>query len=581
MGRQRADEMAYLVDDVPPWYLCLFLGFQHYLVMFGATFFNVIELVKALGVENDDNDTKNALIGAIFVAAGLATLLQTTIGCRLPIVQGGSFTFVASVKSLIALQIFNAAKDGKCGKVRNRTATEAVWLPRMREVQGAILVASLFQIFIGFTGIMGFMLRFIGPLAVSPTISLAGLALFDNAAVHASKQWWITLVTVVLIAAFSQYTKNINIPCFTFERGKGCKKIGFPLFRLFPVILAMSITWIICAILTATNVFPSDPDAWGYAAQTGLHIDLLEASPWFRFPYPGQFGMPTVSAAGVFGMLAAVIASMVESVGDYYACARISGARPPPIHAINRGIGIEGIGCILTGAFGSGSGTTSYSENIGAIGITKVASRRVIQYAAVIMILFGLCGKIGTVFVNIPEPITGGVFIVMFGMVTAVGISNLQFVNLNSTRNLFIIGFSFFFGLTLPKYMKETPGVISTGHNEVDKIFTVLLSTSMFVGGLSGFVLDNTIPGTDEERGLLSWRAELVRRKNEQGEYESVDTYDLPFVGKFLSRQSWSRYVPFLPSFSDDFCRISKKTKRKGKKKRHRKPHNESQEDIV
>lgn len=53
--------------------------------------------------------------------------------------------------------------------------------------------------------------------------------------------------------------------------------------------------------------------------------------------FPGQFGMPTVSAAGVFGMLAAVIASMVESVGDYYACARISGARPPPIHAINRG----------------------------------------------------------------------------------------------------------------------------------------------------------------------------------------------------------------------------------------------------
>jgi xanthine/uracil permease len=50
-----------------------------------------------------------------------------------------------------------------------------------------------------------------------------------------------------------------------------------------------------------------------------------------------QFGLPTVSAAGVFGMLAAVIASMVESVGDYYACARISGARPPPIHAINRG----------------------------------------------------------------------------------------------------------------------------------------------------------------------------------------------------------------------------------------------------
>jgi nucleobase transporter 1/2 len=84
MGRQqeRADEMAYLVDDVPPWYFCLFLGFQHYLVMFGATFFNVVELHKALGVPADDNETKNALMAAIFVAAGLVTLLQTAVGVR-------------------------------------------------------------------------------------------------------------------------------------------------------------------------------------------------------------------------------------------------------------------------------------------------------------------------------------------------------------------------------------------------------------------------------------------------------------------------------------------------------------------
>ena len=86
----------------------------------------------------------------------------------------------------------------------------------------------------------------------------------------------------------------------------------------------------------------------------------------------GQWGTPTVSVAAVFGLLAGVLSSIIESVGDYYACARLSGAPPPPKHAINRGIGIEGIGCLLAGAFGSGSGTTSYSQNIGAIGITKV-----------------------------------------------------------------------------------------------------------------------------------------------------------------------------------------------------------------
>ena len=90
------------------------------------------------------------------------------------------------------------------------------------------------------------------------------------------------------------------------------------------------------------------------------------------FIFVGQWGTPTINAAAVIGMLAGVIGSMVESIGDYFACARLAGAPPPPHHAINRGLGIEGIGCILTGAWGTGNGTTSYSENIGAIGITRV-----------------------------------------------------------------------------------------------------------------------------------------------------------------------------------------------------------------
>lgn len=83
--------------------------------------------------------------------------------------------------------------------------------------------------------------------------------------------------------------------------------------------------------------------------------------------------MPTVTTASVFGMLAGVLAGMIESIGDYYACARLANAPPPPTHAINRGIGIEGIGCVLAGLWGSGNGTTSFSENIGAIGVTKVS----------------------------------------------------------------------------------------------------------------------------------------------------------------------------------------------------------------
>ena len=86
-------------------------------------------------------------------------------------------------------------------------------------------------------------------------------------------------------------------------------------------------------------------------------------------------------------MLAGVLASMIESIGDYFACARLAGAPPPPHHAINRGLGMEGLGCILTGAWGTGNGTTSYSENIGAIGITRVCDH-VFVYV-IVFICFG------------------------------------------------------------------------------------------------------------------------------------------------------------------------------------------------
>ena len=87
-----------------------------------------------------------------------------------------------------------------------------------------------------------------------------------------------------------------------------------------------------------------------------------------------QWGVPRVTAAGVFGMLAGVLASAIESVGDYYACARLSGAPPPPVHAINRGIGVEGLGCILAGLWGTGNGTTSYRY------IYNIYHRQYLQY---------------------------------------------------------------------------------------------------------------------------------------------------------------------------------------------------------
>ncbi|XP_020617487.1 solute carrier family 23 member 2-like isoform X3 [Orbicella faveolata] len=449
---------------------------------------------------------------------------------------------------------------------------------RYLKIQGAMLLSSLFQVVLGFTGLVGVLLRFIGPLAIAPTITLVGVALFRTGAEKAGKltveydnccstlasylsnlffhslglHWGISMVTIVLISLFSQYLTKIKIPVPRYSEERGRVYVGrFPLFRLFPVILAIVVSWIICAIITAAGGFPSDPSIPQYAARTDARAAVLKEAKWFRLPYPGQWGMPTVSVAAVFGMLAAVMASIIESVGDYYACARLSGALPPPKYAINRGIGIEGIGCLLAAAFGCGIGTTSYSTNIAVIGITKVGSLRVIQFGALILMAFGLLGKIGALFVSIPDPIVGGVFLVLFGMISAVGISNLQFVDMNSSRNLFVFGFAIVFGLALPHYMAMHPGAVQTGVPEIDQIITVLLSTSMAVGGLVGLILDNTIQGTIEERGLKAWRQHL---SDDSDEFQtaSIKVYDLPFGLNRISNYKVAKYLPFLPYNDED-----------------------------
>uniref|UniRef100_H0VX52 Solute carrier family 23 member 2 n=1 Tax=Cavia porcellus TaxID=10141 RepID=H0VX52_CAVPO len=250
------------------------------------------------------------------------------------------------------------------------------WQKRIRELQGAIMVASCVQILVGFSGLIGFVMRFIGPLTIAPTISLVALPLFESTGEDVGIHWGISSLTIFLIVLFSQYLKNVAVPVPVYEGWKKYRTAKFYVFQVFPVLLALCLSWLLCFVLTITDVLPSAPTDPGYLARTDSRGSVLSQAPWFRIPYPGQWGLPTVSLAGVFGIIAGVISSMVESVGDYYACARLAGAPPPPKHAINRGICIEGLGCLLAGAWGTGNGTTSYSENIGVYGLPWGAGTR-------------------------------------------------------------------------------------------------------------------------------------------------------------------------------------------------------------
>lgn len=133
-------------------------------------------------------------------------------------------------------------------------------------------------------------------------------------------------------------------------------------------------------------------------------------------------------------------------------------------------------------------------------------------------------------------------------MITAVGLSNLQYVDLNSSRNIFILGLSLFFGLSFPKWISSN-NAINTGSDIVDQIFSVLLGTSMFVGGMVGFILDNTVPGTDEERGLLKWRQHGGAEETTPTSKNDMRIYDIPLIQPYLNRLTICRYLPFCPTF--------------------------------
>uniref|UniRef100_A0A667YQD7 Solute carrier family 23 member 4 n=1 Tax=Myripristis murdjan TaxID=586833 RepID=A0A667YQD7_9TELE len=539
------NKLAYCVTDVPPWYLCIILGIQHCLTAFGGIIAIPLILSQGLCLQHD-GPTQSHLISTIFFVSGLCTLLQVTFGIRLPILQGGTFTLLAPSMALLSMPEWTCPAWTQNASLVNTSspAFVEVWQSRMRALQGSIMVGSLFQVLVGFSGLIGLFMRFIGPLTIAPTISLIGLSLFDSAGTSAGNHWGISAMTTVLIILFSQYLRHIAVPFPTYNKDKKLHTSRIYIFQILPVLLGITLSWLICYILTKYNVLPSDPDQYGYLARTDLKGDVVGQSPWFRFPYPGQWGLPTVSLAGVVGILAGVISSMIESVGDYHACARLSGAPPPPKHAINRGIGIEGLGCLLAGAWGTGNGTTSYSENVGALGITKVGSRMVIVASGVLLMVMGVFGKVGAIFTTIPTPVVGGMLMVMFGVISAAGVSNLQYADMNSSRNIFIFGFSMFSGLVFPNWIFKNPKAIATGVVELDQVLQVLLTTSMFVGGFFGFILDNTIPGSKHERGILAWNK--AHQNDSSNTLESGQVYNLPFrMSSLLSSSSWVRYIPF------------------------------------
>ena len=492
-AQQAVGWVIYPIGSKPKWGLAFFLGFQHFLTMFGATISIPLLVGGATGFPADQ---LAILVATCFLVGGITTWSQQLIGNKLPIIQGGSFAFLGPTFAIIGMV---QAQGGG-------------WEMCIQHVAGAVMFASIFEIILGYSGIMGKVKKLIGPLSIGPTITMIGLALYATGAPSMAGNWTISIITLVALILYSQ----------VFSR-----KLRF--FLLFPVISAIATGWIAAAIGTLAGWIPA-----GNPANLTEAFKNIAAAPWFTIkPYiPFKWGFPSngsILLAGTFGMLAAYLASMVESIGDYHSCAKMSEAPPPTEKMISYGLGAEGVGCLIAGLLQSGGGSTSYSENIGAIGLTRVASRRVVRAGATIMIVLPLIGKLFSVFASLPSPVVGAMYVGLFGLIAAVGLNNLQYVNLNNSRNLFILGLCLFGGLSFPIAFSSIRDNFSTKLAQsgatvgtvLGLIVFTILSTPMAVAAITGIVLDNTLPGaTREERGFSYWEKEATEEAWQKAEAE-------------------------------------------------------------
>ncbi|KAL3630452.1 Nucleobase-ascorbate transporter 11 [Castilleja foliolosa] len=500
------------LKDNPGYVPVIFYGLQHYLSLAGSLIFIPLVIVPAMGGTDKDTAT---VISTMLLLSGITTIMHTYFGTRLPLVQGSSFVYLAP-----ALAIMNSREF--------RDLTEHRFKHIMRELQGAIIVGSLFQCIMGFSGFMSLILRFINPVVVAPTTAAMGLAFFSYGFPQAGACVEISLPEILLVLVFTLYLRGVSV-------------FGNRLFRIYAVPLSVVIIWAYAFFLTAGGAYnykgcsadiPSSNiliDACRKHAYTMKHCrtdvsNAMRTAAWVRIPYPLQWGIPIFRLRTSIIMIFVSLVASVESIGTYHSASMRIGAKAPTPGIVSRGIGIEGFCSVLAGLWGSGTGSTTLTENVHTINISNVASRKVVEVGAVFLILFSFIGKVGAILASIPQALAAAVLCFLWALVVALGLSTLQYTQTASVRNITIVGVSLFFGLSIPAYIQQylpesslilpsylipysaaSDGPVNTGSKEFDFAINALLSLNMVVTLLIAFVLDNTVPGSKQERGVYIW----------------------------------------------------------------------------
>ena len=415
----------------------LLLGFQHMFAMFGATV-----LVPAL---------TGLSVSATLLFAGLGTLLfHLLTKMKVPAFLGSSFAFIGGYASVVAM----GAQAG---------LDQAASLPYA--CIGVFCAGLMYFILAGLIKVFGVkkVMRFFPPVVTGPIIIAIGLTLSGSAINNCTTNWWIALLAVAIIVV--------------------CNIWGKKMIQIIPVLLGVVGSYIVAACFGLVDFSGVKEAAW-----VGLPFQW-ENTAFAVFKAP-KWGLVITA---IITIIPISLATMVEHIGDICAISSTTGINYLEDPGLHRTLMGDGLATALASLFGAPANTT-YGENTGVLNITKVFDPRVVRIAAVLAIIFSFCPKFAAVVAAMPAATIGGVSLVLYGMISAVGVRNLveNKVDLTVSRNLIVAALI----LVLAIGVNYGPGSISF---QVGKA-TIALS-GLAVAALVGIILNAILPGKDYEFG--------------------------------------------------------------------------------
>jgi NCS2 family nucleobase:cation symporter-2 len=384
-----AGATAFGVDDVPPPRQLLPLAIQHVLLVIAGAIGLPLLVGRAL---NLSTGALTVLISADLVACGIATLIQTIglpkIGIRLPIMMGVTFASVSPMLAMIA------------------TGTASGQPPDMvlTTIYGAVIAAGVFGFVVA--PFVSRLTRFFPAVVTGSIILVIGLSLVR--------------ITVEWAGGGKASSPDFGAPI----------NLGIAAATMLIVLVVMKLGRYAmrnCAVLVAV--------AGGTAIASLLgrtDFRFVQNAAWVGLVRPFQFGPPRFEVGPIVAMCLAMVIVMIESLGMFLAAGEIVG-RPANGQALTRGLRGDAAGTVIGGIFNTFV-YTSYSQNIGLLSLTGVRSRYVCAVAGAILLLFGLCPKLGAAAASVPPPVLGGAGLVMAGMIVATGIRIVAASELTSER---------------------------------------------------------------------------------------------------------------------------------------------------